>query len=450
MTRRGLSAIVTLFALFCVQTPLGAYTVEYRDSAGVVTARWLTKPIIVSFSTSLNSPPANIKAGSDVIGALRNALNHWAKAADVQFLETSSPVQTISPHNAGDRINLITVSAENAGAFRASDSPGRTRVFYDSGGAIVEADIALNPNQPFSSDGTSGTYDLESTFTHEIGHLLGLEHSPVIGATMQPRQAMNGVYGLPAFTQRTLSADDIAGARALYGSRVGTGSISGKLIANTSSGESRPVFGAQIFVEDADTGKVVGSTLSLASGEYHIDTLTPGNYHVIVQSLNGPVSVSDIASSGGQFANLTEATDFRSFMATIGPALSPLIAVNSETPVSLGSFVFTNPAPGVKPEVIGMNGELSTAALPLKTGKTFRIYVGGAGVDQIAAAGISISSSAIAVSADSLKQEEFDTPYPVISFEVTVPSTVQAGDYSIRLQSSGGEFTYLAGAITVE
>src|SRR5205085_11153002 len=153
-----------------------------------------------------------------------------------------SSVQTISPPNAGDRINLITVSADNSSAFDSQDNPGRTRVFSDAG-AITEADIALNPNDLFSSDGTPGTYDLESTFTHEVGHLLGLEHSAVIGATMQPRQAQNGLYGLPAFTQRTLSEDDAAGARALYGSQAGRGSITGKLIATGVGGSSRPVLG---------------------------------------------------------------------------------------------------------------------------------------------------------------------------------------------------------------
>src|SRR2546427_8579208 len=100
MTRKGLSAIITLLALVGVQTPMRAYTLGYRDSAGIVAGRWLTKPIIISFSTSLYSPPPNIKAGSDVIGAVRNALEHLGKAADVQFLATSSTAQTINPHNA--------------------------------------------------------------------------------------------------------------------------------------------------------------------------------------------------------------------------------------------------------------------------------------------------------------------------------------------------------------
>src|ERR1700716_3263465 len=221
MSRKVLSAIFALSSLISAQAPVRAYTLQYRDTSGIVARRWLARPIIVAFSSSLSSPQANIKTGSDVIGAARRALESWARIADIQFLETRSTAQTISPPNAGDRINLITVSADNAALFGSSESPGRTRVFSDSGGAIVEADIALNPHELFSSDGTFGTYDLESTFTHEVGHLLGLEHSAIIGATMQPRQAQNGVYGLPARPQRALSADDIAGARSLYGSAGG-------------------------------------------------------------------------------------------------------------------------------------------------------------------------------------------------------------------------------------
>ena len=97
-----------------------------------------------------------------------------------------------------------------------------------------------------------------------------------------------------------------------------------------------------------------------------------------------------------------------------------------------------------------MNGELSIAALPLLPGKTYTIYVGGDGVDQLNADGISLSSPLILVKPASLSLEEFDTPYPVISFEVTVGANIQPGEYSIRLQSEGGEFAYLAGALTIE
>jgi hypothetical protein len=71
-------------------------------------------------------------------------------------------------------------------------------------------------------------------------------------------------------------------------------------------------------------------------------------------------------------------------------------------------------------------------------------------LDQIAEKGISISSPLIKVVPETLSAEEFATPYPVISFQVSVASDAAAGDYSIRLQSVSGELSYLAGAITIK
>ena len=90
MTGKRLSAILLLLALFSARAELRAYTLQYRDSSGIVARRWLTQPIIIALSTSLQSPPANIKAGTDVIGAARRALRRWSSVSNVQFFETSS------------------------------------------------------------------------------------------------------------------------------------------------------------------------------------------------------------------------------------------------------------------------------------------------------------------------------------------------------------------------
>jgi hypothetical protein len=448
MTGRRLSAILALLALFAAHVPLRAYTVQYRDASGLVARHWLTQPIIISLSTSLASPPPNIKAGADVIGAARRALRHWSRVSNVQFFETSSPAQTISPANAGDHVNLITVAGDNAAAFNSEDNPGRTRVFSDASGAITEADIALNPNVLFSSDGTVGTYDLESTFTHELGHLLGLEHSAIIGATMQPRQAMNGLFGLPAFTQRSLSADDIAGVRSLYGSRAGTGSLSGRLVTNSFGGQSQPVFGAHVFAEETSTGRVIAGSISLHSGDYRIDSLAPGSYRVIGQGLDGPIEPEEIATARGSYAGLVDTTPpFRTYVAT--KAASQLIPVSADKITSLGFFVSSNP-PQLVPRLIGMNGELSTVALPLTAGKKVRVYIAGEGVDEIPAAGISSTSPFISIDPESVIEEQFDTPYPAISFELTVARNIRAGEYSIVLQTTDGEIAYLVGALTID
>lgn len=449
MAARRISAILSLLAFLGATVPVRAYTLQYRDASGIIARRWLSRPIIVALSTSLSTTQPNIKSGSDVVGSARRALQRWANVADVQFFETSSSAQSISSTSAGDRINLITVSSDNAAAFGSFENPGRTRVFYDSGGAIVEADIALNPNVLFSTDGTPGTYDLESTFTHEVGHLLGLEHSAVLGATMQPRQAMNGLFGLPAFTQRTLSDDDIAGARALYGSRAGTGSIAGRLVARSVAGQSQRVFGGHVFAEDALTGRVIAGNVTLPSGEYRIDALDPGNYRVVGQSLNGPVNADEIATATGLYSGLFETSP--AFRTRIASRLSsPSIAIVADAVTSLGFFVSSNPAPAIKPHLIGMNGELSTVALPLKAGKSFTIYVAGEGIDEIPAGGVSTSSPFVLVDPETVTVEEFDTPYPVIGFKITIAPRTPPGEYSLMLQSSDGELVYIVGALTID
>ena len=72
--------------------------------------------------------------------------------------------------------------------------------------SVDEADMALNMNFPWSTDGVNH-YDVETVMLHENGHVLGLGHSNVSGAVMEP------YYGE---VRRALHADDIDGVRFLY------------------------------------------------------------------------------------------------------------------------------------------------------------------------------------------------------------------------------------------
>jgi hypothetical protein len=446
MIRKAPGIIVILIAVSVAIVPSGASSsYELPEAAPPGEHRWVRTPLIVSFSTSLSSPPSNIKPGSDVVGALRRAFQSWTAVADVKFFEIASSAESVSPSTEGDGINLISISSANASLFESSDAPARTRVFHDSGGAIIEADIALNPATQFSTDGTAGTYDLESTFAHEIGHLLGLEHSAVIGATMQPRQAKNGTYDRPAFSQRTLSDDDGTRARALYGPA--GASISGRVMTNI-SGRARSIFGAHFFAEDVASGRVVASSVSSATGQHRIEGLRAGVYRVFAQPLDGPVTAIDIGANSSTLG-LTDTTPaFRSFVAS-NSTPSQSLNVSSHSNLKLGFFVFST-APALTPRLIGMNGELSTAPLPLRAGETFTAYVAGEGVGDLSAEGISFSSSLIRIIPESLREVPFEVTYPVIAFEVIVDGRIQPGDYTIRLQSRSGELAFLPGAITIE
>jgi len=444
MLRKSAASTVVSMALIATMLPtaLAGTTIE---PVGYGAHRWLRNPIIVSLSTSVGSPPPNIKKGTDVRAAAQRALQSWTDAAGIQFLETTTSNEKISPANDGDGVNLITVSALNASEFEESDVPARTRVFFDSGGAITEADIALNPAAEFSDDGTLGTYDLESTFAHEVGHLLGLTHSAVIGATMQPRQAKNGVYGLAAFTQRSLSAVDITAVRALYSEQATYASISGRLTTNI-SGRARSIFGAQMFAEDVSTGGVVASSISSTAGAYRVDGLGAGVYRVYAQPLDGAVPADEIAN--GPQSPVETTPLFRSFIAS-NKSLSQSMNVSASSDLKLSFFVFPH-TPALTAQLIGMNGELSTAPLPLQPGQTLTIYVAGEGVDDVALNGISISSPLISVVPGSLREANFDTPFPAIGFDISIANSIQFGDYTIRLQTTKGELAFLPGAITIE
>ncbi|KAM1009508.1 hypothetical protein FF1_044933 [Malus domestica] len=86
--------------------------------------------------------------------------------------------------------------------------------FDGQGGILAHAFPPTNGRFHYDADeawavgAVADAYDLETVALHEIGHLLGLQHSSVEGAVMSP-----GVRS--GFTQ-SLHADDIQGIKALY------------------------------------------------------------------------------------------------------------------------------------------------------------------------------------------------------------------------------------------
>jgi hypothetical protein len=413
--------------------------------------KWNATSIQIALSTSLTSSSPAIKPDSDVLGAVHRALASWSQAANIKFVEVSSKSQSVSPASGGDGVSLITVAGtdENLGLFAAGNSTARTRVFYDPDtGQINEADIVINPYPysesgeaiQFSTDGTPGTYDLESTLAHEIGHLLGLNHSHVIGATMQATQALNGTYGALAITERTLSDADLAAVRSLYGLQEKAGAIEGKILKSV-DGRFVPESTAHVWIEDLDNGRVMASSVTNAGGRFNFNSVPPGRYRAMVEYL--AAAASESGAPGERKGGRERA--FRSV------EMRSLLRVEPDKTASL-NYVLVPPQdspPELTPRFIGRNAELSTVAVPVAAGEKLTLYVGGEGVDRIPGNGLVLSSPFMNIDPASLTLEQFQKSTPVISFTVTIAANAPPGDYTLRLQSNSGETAYLVGGLTI-
>ena len=390
---------------------------------------------------------------------MQHALASWTGAANITFVEVTSKVQSVSPAGRGDGISLITIAGttENLAMFGEGNNTARTRVFFDSDtGEISEADVVINPypysgsgsSLQFSTDGTPGTYDLESTLTHEIGHLLGLNHSQVVGATMQASQALNGTYGLPAITERKLSDSDEAAIRSLYGAREKaekTGSIEGR-IQSSSGGTLVGATAAHVWIEDTVSGKVIASSLTTAGGRFVISNVPVGNYRAMVEYFDAPITEAEALSAASDQRVSARQRAFRSVEISSRVRIVP----DKSTTLNYVLVPPQNSAPALTPRFIGTNGELSTVPVPTGAGKRIKLYISGEGVDQIPGTGLIVSSPFVTVDPASLSLEQFRQSTPVISFDVTIAANAPPGDYTIRLQANSGELAFLVGALKID
>lgn len=387
--------------------------------------RWKNASIKIALSSSLTRPNSNIKTDSDILGAVQRSLETWQNAADIRFELVETEKQNVSPSGVtGDRVNLITVAqtAENVLMFTNSQETesAKTRVFYDGAGHISEADIVLNPYQQFSTDGTFGTFDLESTLTHEIGHLLGLRHSSVMGATMSESTAKNGSFGFVDVSARSLAESDLSAIRDIYGSYVDDAccaAFSGKL-----TGPAQKNTKLVVWAEESATGRVMGQSETAADGTFRLGGLHVGTYSVYWRKMGEP-GASAIGKLG---------------MFELG--IDEIRQINEKVTLPTGRVTLG---------YAGINGQLSNLAISVSRGRDYLLYVGG---NEIDASGVTFgfSSPFLKVSRDHPFARDFGHDISATSFVVSIDQNIPPGLYSIFATAPDGSVSSLIGAINVE
>lgn len=165
-------------------------------------------------------------------------------------------------------------------------------------GYITDADIIFNGRDFRFSAGlfarSGRMVNLKDVAVHEIGHLLGLEHTPLDGPSAL-RPTMNPfIQGDVSGQAQSLEPDDIAGISFLYPAsdyQASVGSIAGQV----RNFDQQPLFGTHVKAENLATGQlfstVSGADLSASTGgHYRLYGLTPGRYRLSLSPIAGAIS----------------------------------------------------------------------------------------------------------------------------------------------------------------
>ncbi|KAA8548045.1 hypothetical protein F0562_004694 [Nyssa sinensis] len=133
---------------------------------------------------------------SNIMSTVARAFNNWASATHFTFLQTRDFT------NADLKISFHRRAHGDGSPF---DGPGGVLAHAY---APTDGRFHYDADEPWSIGPVPGALDIETVALHEIGHLLGLEHSSVQNTIMFPTINPGVAKGL--------HGDDIHGIRVLY------------------------------------------------------------------------------------------------------------------------------------------------------------------------------------------------------------------------------------------
>ena len=303
-----------LLLVFVATTPMAAYIPQTNLIDGSVTAvKWATGafPITWQMNPTVGS---NVTGSREQAVVFRDSFQQWVdvSTALVSFTEGSATNVSVKP--GFDQINVITTNVTSAdfsssalgltGTFSFTttglDQFGRT---IDFPGQIIEADIMFNPQTSYSTSliTPEGAFDLASVATHEVGHLLGLDHSNILSSTIFPTVVAGVSF------PRDTEIDDRVGISTIYPAT--SFSSLGALSGTVRTTANVAVFGALVVAMDSN-GQATASAVTDPNGTFTIQGLPAGTYTVYAEPMNQPFTSPNVFTLAQSYPGNTVNSNF--------------------------------------------------------------------------------------------------------------------------------------------
>jgi hypothetical protein len=348
-------------------------------------------------------------------GLIDRAFTAWTTMPDARV--TFQPAGVVSAQAGKDGQNSVTFVDD---LFKGQNFLALTTNWYDDSGHMTEADIQIDPSV------VPNHYNLQLLVEHEVGHLLGLDHSAVLSSVMYPFVG-RGVNA-------TLDSDDIVAISSLY-PRVDM-TASAATLSGRVTGDGGGIYAAQVVALN-EKGQPVATALTNQQGAFEIEGIPPGTYRLYAEPLDGPVEVRNLSGSwqtAKTYSFPTEFFDGGPLRVQAGRVYGNLI-LNSAGSIKLNPKFIGAFAPGTN------NLSLDATPLAVSPGQTIAIAVAGDGF-------ISGMTTFEVPNPGFRRTSNFSYAGNYVYASFAIASDAPDGSFAV-LVKSGNEMAALTGAIRI-
>lgn len=265
MSLRNALLVAAAAAVLAVPA-FGSARLTYFNNGTLIPVSWSETALPIRYSIDrrvASSIP-------QITSLLDRAIRDWTSVpgADVRFQSLGvGDVQS-----GEDGRNTITIADD---LFANQKYIALTTNWYSRDGHIIESDMQIDPSA------VTGGFNLQQLVEHEMGHLLGLDHSAVLSSVMYPYVGTGPATGL--------DSDDRVAIAAAYAAQKPGATIAGRVY-----GDSGGIFAAQVVAVNED-GEPVSTALSDQSGAFTMEGVPAGTYRIYAEPLDGPVNVQNLS-----------------------------------------------------------------------------------------------------------------------------------------------------------